>query len=221
MLNFVHGNLYSTALELSRKFTTKNEIRPVLNYVHHTNDGRMEATDSHRAIMFHDIHGFEKDYLVHPKTFNVATGDFPELPKLFENTDYEHVVTLSKEQIMLWLQLFRSINNTLRTMKVGQRTDSNKPVHLHFKQDYVNVTLAGLDVSMKLPASVLKPGFEPIAVNAEFIRDTMEVFSKMETQEIDIRLCGALRPILFEDKGKIEILVLPIRGGYPIEEAEE
>lgn len=215
MLNFVHGDLYSTALALTKKFTLDNGMRPILQYTRHAEGGRMEATDAHRAIMIHNIHGFKEDYLIHPKTFAAATGTFPDLSQVFDVGEHEHILTLSKEKITLWLQLFRSINNTLKTIKT---VDNRKCVHLIFKKDFVKVELHGLDVKMELPADIVNHDTLPIAVNAEYMRDAMEVFSKMESKEIKIRLRGSFRPIHFIDDGKVEVLVLPIRTGYEIKE---
>lgn len=217
MLNFVHGNLYSVALELSKKYVAKGLTRPVLNYVRHTKNGRMEATDASRAIIFHEIQGFEREYLIDPKTYNVATGEFPDLNGVFKTNEHELVLSLTKEQIFLWHQLFRSINNTFKTIKVSDR---NKMVHLFFKEDHVKVELSGMDVSVNLPAGIVSSDQKPISVNSEYIRDAMEVFKRMDSQLVHVKMKGAFRPIHFEDKGRIEIVVLPIRSYGEIKEEE-
>ena len=224
MLNFLHGDKYSVALQLAAKFTANkaDHRRPILHYVNHSSDGIMEVTDSVRAIRFHNIHGFDKNYLIHPKTFNIALGKYPDLEPLVNADEHDLVVTLSKEQIHLWYQLFRSINNTFKTVKTGGRTDRDKTVSLFFKKDGVKVRLNDLKVDMELPATVNLVGATSVAMNAEYLRDAMEVFSKMESNEVKIKTKGAFRIVHLEDDKQTEVIVLPIRLAQPpVEEGLE
>ncbi|MDF2859618.1 MAG: hypothetical protein K0Q87_5469, partial [Neobacillus sp.] len=83
-IEFIHKDQYGIALEVAKKFANKNDNRPIINYVFHAANGDMIATDSHRMICIKEMHGFEKDYLIHPSTFMVAKGKYPETKKLIE-----------------------------------------------------------------------------------------------------------------------------------------
>ena len=174
----------------------------------HAENGDMIATDSHRLIKIKNMHGFKEEYLINPKTFMVATGNYPDTSKLMDTTGHE-AIALTKEQIKLWLQIFKSINQTLKVMK----SDRHKLTVMQFSEseNSVEVELRGHDVRMKLPGIVHKPSFESIAFSAEYMRDALEAHVKLNSDQATFLMQGPMRPIIIDNESNLETLILPVR----------
>jgi hypothetical protein len=212
VLEFVHKDSYGVAIDVVKKFVADGFTRPILNYSYHTKGGSILATDSHRAIEIKDIHGFKEDYLVNPKNFMFAKGVFPDLYKVFAKDGYTLSINLNKEQIKLWLQLFKSINNTLKMMKSSRH---NKVVVFRFTDNNVEAEVrVDSENSFKtvLPVStIVKPDFEKICFSAEYLRDALEAHFKLNSEQLNIYFHGEMKPILLDDEVQIKTLILPVR----------
>lgn len=212
ILEFVHKDSYGVAIEVVKKFVADGFTRPILNYSFHTKDGAILATDSHRAIEIRDIHGFKEDYLVNPKNYMFAKGVFPDLYKLISIDKHILTISLNKEQIKLWLQLFKSINNTLKMMKSSSR---NKVVVFRFTDKNIEAEVrVDSENSFKtiLPAAnIVKPDFEKICFSAEYMRDALEAHFKLNSEKLNIYFHGQMRPILMDDEVQVKTLILPVR----------
>lgn len=208
-IEFVHGDLYGTALEVARKFVSKRDTRPILTYVLHAANGDMVATDSHRMIQIKDIHGFKEDYLVNPKSFMFAKGNFPDTNKLSGIENHQATIVLTKEQIKLWLQLFKSINQTMTVLK-----DRNKTVKLCLtegNEEEVSVELGHHGIKMSMPCIVHYPGFNDVSFNVEYIRDALEAHFKLNSEQLTFYFHGNMRPIVLDDDSNVRTLILPVR----------
>ena len=144
---FVHKDLYGVALEVSKKFVAKTETRPILQYTLHTAEGDLLATDSHSAIQIRDIHGFTEEYLVNPKNYMFAKGTYPELEKIIAPEGHKKAIELSKEQIKIWMHVFKSQASMFKAMKTY-----NKTIKINFLADgvepvsYTHLTLPTMAV---------------------------------------------------------------------------
>jgi DNA polymerase III sliding clamp (beta) subunit (PCNA family) len=208
-IEFVHGDLYGIALEVAKKFVCKSDTRPILTYVSHAANGDLIATDSHRMIRIRGIHGFKEDYLVNPKSFMFAKGNFPETEKLSGIENHQATIVLTKEHIKLWLQLFKSINQTMTVLK-----DRNKTVRLCFaegKEEAVNVELGDHGIKMSMPCIATYPGFDVVSFNVEYIRDALEAHFKLNSEQLTFYFHGNMRPIVLDDDANVRTLILPVR----------
>jgi DNA polymerase III sliding clamp (beta) subunit (PCNA family) len=209
-LEFIHKDSYGIALEVAKKFVNKNEMRPILNYVFHAANGDMIATDSHRLIHIKQMHGFGQDYLVHPTSFMVAKGKYPDTGKLSVVTEnHKGLIVLTKEQIKLWLQLFKSINQTLAVLK-----DRNKIVRIIFTEssNTVDVELGRHGIKMSLPCGrPITTDHEPISFNAEYMRDALEVHFKLNSEQLTFWFAGPMRPFISDDDAFARTILLPVR----------
>lgn len=207
-IEFVHGDLYGVALEVSKKFVAKTETRPILNYVNHGVDGSIIATDSHRILRVNGIHGFKENYLVNPKTFNMAKGQYPDVEKLFNKDDYILNFSLNKDQIKMWLQMFKSVNQMMKTLKIRYET-----VTLHFGEGDIKFTYHGQEgMNFSLPVeNYIKPEFEKIAFQASYMRDAMEVHQKLNSEKVDFFFRSSIRTFFLEYDKKNIVGLLPVR----------
>lgn len=222
-LNFVHGEKYSVALQITKNFVRKPTVfgPAVLQYVHHAKGGMIEATDSHRGIRIHNIHGFKEDYLIDPKTFTVATGEYAKLSKLFDETkeNHTHVMTIEKRHLRVWHQLLKSINQTVKTLSKDIVND--KTIHLKFEHNRVKVLISDLGVAIQLPAWVHRTDVETYSVHAGYLRDMIDAFMKMESDAIYLHVRNNNLPMYFTDGNNVEQLLLPVRMGREIPSEEE
>lgn len=206
-LEFVHGELYSVALEVANKWVSKLEHRPNLTYAQHTKDGDIVATDSYRLIRIRGIHSFKEEYLVHPKTFTFAKGNYPDVERLEDRENHTEAIVLSKEHIKLWLQLFKSMNQTLRIMK-----DHRGIARMHFKEKHIEIELSVHKIFIQLPHEVYqKPEMNVISFNVEYMRDALEAHHKLNSEQLTIYFNGNMRPFVMDDDEAVMTLVLPVR----------
>jgi hypothetical protein len=212
VLEFVHKDLYGVAIEVVKKFVDDGFTRPLLNYSFHTKEGDMLATNSHKAIVIKDIHGFKEDYLVNPKNFMFAKGTYPDLYKVTSKEKHTLTISLNKEQVKLWLQLFKSINNTLKMMKSSRY---NKVVTFRFTDSDVEAEVkVDVENSFKtvLPVTgITKPNFEKIYFSAEYMRDALEAHFKLNSEQLNIYFDGNMKPIVMDDEVQVKTLILPVR----------
>ena len=206
-LEFVHGDLYSTALEVVSKWVSKSESRPMLTYAQHTEDGDIVATDSYRMIRIRGIHSFKEEYLVNPSNFTFAKGMYPDVERLAERENHTEAIILSKEHIKLWLQLFKSMNQTLRIMK-----DRSGVAKMHFKENHVEMELTVHKIIIQLPHEVYqKPEMNAISFNVEYMRDALEAHFKLNSEQLTLYFKGSMRPFIMDDDEAVMTLVLPVR----------
>ncbi|CEG23162.1 DNA polymerase III subunit beta [Planococcus massiliensis] len=210
-LTFIHKDLYPTALKLVKNFVSKSETRPILMYSLHTEDGGMWATDSHRLINIQDIHGYEKELLVHAKSGMLAHGEFPKVDHLLSDTEKnsELSIILDKEKIQLWMILFKQI----AAMEKALKETFHASVKLNFADEGLNIEVLTGKIRMTLPGEVVKKPskFDSISFSAEFMKQAMEAFMQLESNEVKISFDGRNKPFLMTDSERVKILLLPIR----------
>lgn len=206
-LEFVHGNLYSTAMDVLKKWVSDNRNRPVLQFANHEGNGDIVATDNHRAIRIKGIHGFKEDYLIDPKSFTFAKGNYPSLHNQLDIEKHTESIVLSRQHIALWLQILRSLNQTLRIMK-----DRLGTATMHFKEDGVEIELDKYQIFVKPPHDVYqKPDFPSVRFRIEYLRDAFEAHSRMESEQLTIYLRSANALITLDDDEAVRTVVMPVR----------
>lgn len=206
-LEFVHGDLYGVAMDVVKKWVSTQHSRPVLLFAQHTVAGDIVATDSHRLIHIRNIHGFKEEFLVDPKNFTFAKGHYPDTDKLSGLEEYTESIVLSKEHIKLWLQLFRSMNQTMRIMK--ERRGIAK---MCFKENHVEIELSVHKIIIQLPHEVYqKPDMEATSFQVEYMRDALEAHAKLNSEQLTFHFRGPVKPIIMDDDKAVRTLILPVR----------
>ncbi|PAD70867.1 hypothetical protein CHH83_01315 [Bacillus sp. 7586-K] len=205
-LEMIHSPKYTTAFQLTKRFVGKNAGRVVLTFALHKSDGTLIATDSHKLLRIKNIHGFKEEYLINPRTFEAAKGQYPDTDKLIpENA--EMVFRLDQEQIKTWLKIHKS----LKQMAVGTRETALTKLIMKQNSFEFEDKLSG--ITYKLPANEYKfdPKTENITFNTEYLSDALEVHHKLNSTEVFIKLKGTMRPFNVTDGNDIDALVLPVR----------
>lgn len=205
---YLHSDKYADAIKLAEKFTTKTTYRPILLFAKHDKDGSLVATDSHVAIQVKDIHGFKEDYLVHPHTFEFATGEYPDTEHIFDAEGLKNAIKLNKKQIKIWLQMHRSINQFVKSIY-----GSSRHVTIEFTKE-LNFRIKGEDgLSFKLPFESYKKieGIDKINYNQEHMRNALEAHVVLGSEHVYIQLRGVMTPIVLTNKDDVKTLLTPIR----------
>ncbi|OEH55242.1 hypothetical protein AQ616_09375 [Oceanobacillus sp. E9] len=206
-LQFVHKENYGLAMELVKKFVSKHEARALLQYSLHKSNGDLLATDSHRAIQFYNIHGYSEDLLINPKNLMAAHGEYPDIEKIINNDEQFESIKLNNQQVKIWLQIFKSFNQLMKTMRVH-----NKVIRFSFLDEKMVAESNELNLALSLPyEDYSKPEIDGIAFNVEYMRDALEVFAKMNTDEITFYFKTSMTPFVMESKDVVKVVILPVR----------
>ncbi len=206
-LEFVHKENYGIAMELAKKFVSKHESRALLQYALHKSNGDLLATDSHRAIQFYNIHGYSEDLLINPKNLMAAHGKYPDIEKTIHYEKQFESIKLNNQQVKIWLQIFKSFNQLMKTMRVY-----NKVIKFSFSDENMVAESKELELSLKLPyESYSKPEIDGINFNVEYMRDALEVFAKMNTEEITFYFKTSMTPFTMKSDDVVRVVILPVR----------
>lgn len=209
-LEFIHSDFYGIAIEVVRKFVAKGDTRPILKYSLHSENGGIYATDSHRLIHIKDAHGFKENYLVDPKNFMFAKGQFPDVEKLMDKKDHHETVILNKEQIKLWLQVLKSLNQTMKMMKVHDR---NRIIKMNFEENEISLEVKSLKIKMVVPFNKYnKPNFSKILFSGEYMRDALESHFKLNSDKVTFYFHGQMRPFHLDNGLNLNTMLLPVRS---------
>lgn len=207
-LEFIHEDKYGVALQVAKTFTSKSSLRQILQYVYHDKEGTLFATDSHRAIEINNIHGFKENMLIHPTSYQLASGNYPEINKTIKDSLGENIITLDKEQIKIWLQVHKSLNQLL---KKGYRGLSHVTLEIG---DCVTVSVNDENSTViELPcaeSNVIKKS-HTINYKPDYMRDCLEAHVKMNSDYIRFNTKGNMRPLVLDNEKNVKSLVLPVR----------
>lgn len=206
---FIHDGLYGETMKVMKSFTGAHRSRPILNYVLHKDNGDVIATDSMTLLEVKNVHGFKEEVLIDPTTFMMAKGKYADLTNIGKQQGHKEAFKLNKEQIKLWTQLFKSINQTLKIMK-----DPRGAAEFKFTHGGVELNLEKLKVKMNMPVQwcAATDSLESITFNAALMKKALEAHHKLGSEEITVYLYGKMRPIVTDDHVRVSTLVLPIRS---------
>lgn len=207
-IEYLHGNKYPKAMKIAKKFVGKSALRPVLLFTHHRKDGAITATDSHKAIIINDIHGFNENYLVHPNTGEFGKGDYPDVEKQLHTDGYETAIKLNEDNLKVWLQIHKSINQLTKSIY-----GSNTPVKLSFS-DELKLKIDdknGNELSIDLPHKRFNKQNHSINYRPELMRDALEAHVVMGSKNVSIKMRGEVRAIHLDNGKDVRTVVMPTR----------
>ncbi|MGG1152778.1 hypothetical protein [Bacillus wiedmannii] len=205
-MQMLHNEKYGVALQLAKKFTGDSPARMTLMFVNHEADGTLVATDGHRLIRIKNIHGFDKGYLVNPHTFEIATGQYPDTNRVIPEFK-KATITLNEEQIKLWLQIYKSLNQMSKAIKCG-----HKSVTLRMNESGFEFELDGTEVKMKAPCESYEfQNVEYIAYQTEYMRDSLEAHHKLGTKTLQIQIESSFKTMVLTDNQRVETAIVPLR----------
>lgn len=202
----IHSDKYADAVRMAKKFTANPGARMVLTMVQHMKDGSIRATDSHRLLVVRDVHRFKEEYLVNPSTLEFATGKYPETEKLIPKKR-KNVFKLNADQIKLWLQMHKSMNQVAKAAKTrNDITVKMTPDNFIFEVNHTEITF-------NLPVEEYHHNkkVEKITYQAGYMRDVLESHSKLGSEELYIHMDSQMKPMVLDNQDDVLGIVLPVR----------
>lgn len=193
------------ALEVAKKFVAGSQARPALTYVALKENGEIQATDSHRAIILKNIHSYKEEVLLNHKTLDLMKGyDYPNLNGLLEVKEHEQSsFQLSKEDALKLIPAIKFIKaNKFETMKFSF---TNQSIELSVPGIHLKLDEFEFDIKQHKEAGNI------LSFTPGYLLDALEAFVKFSSNEnITVHHQGALRIFIFENE-EMTIGVLPRR----------
>ncbi|GED14013.1 hypothetical protein [Aneurinibacillus migulanus] len=209
-MELIHSDKYGIALDIAKKFTGAKEYRVILHFVQHTADGHLVATDTHKLIKIMNVHGFEEERLINPRSYEMAKGIYPNVNGIIPTDTKDHIL-LDKDQINVWYQAHKSMAQMLKNLKVRY----SKATRLSFNDDSFHFTaMLGKDagINFELPyTEYVKPEQPSTTYNIEYMRDALEAHIKMGSESVVLQFTGQMSPFLVTNEKDVLVLILPIR----------
>ncbi|WP_340043271.1 hypothetical protein [Bacillus velezensis] len=182
--------------------------RPVLKGVHHTEDGNLVVTDSHRLYLAkNSVHGSESTVL-DPKTGDQIDGNYPTVDQLIPSVD-----TAVAEILFDTKDLLSGMNALLKCNQVDSggkafvkltATSGSLPT-LSIKNSHMFSQFTGGQFN----------GDEGVKLifDTHYFVDALSLFKACNTAKIILRYYGPLRPFTItpEDSQDLVVVILPIR----------
>ena len=204
-LEMVHSKKYADAIKVASKFTAKNNVRLILTMVHHKANGDIMATDSHHAIIVKSVHGFKKDYMVNTKSLEFAKGEYPLEEDIFQQ-DTKTLIRLNKEQIRIWLQMHKSMNQLSKLPTINNFLD------VKITKDSIRFEISSQNIEFTLPFEEIQTEQKiKISYDIELMRNALEAHVVLDSNELIIGIESKFRPIFLDNLADVKALVLPIR----------
>lgn len=205
-LEMVHPSKYAAAISVAQKFTSKSNLRMMLQLVFHKNNGDLIATDSRHLIKVTKAHGFTEDFLVNTKSLEFAKGDYPETDNVFP-TEHKSIIRLNQDQIKIWLQMHKSMNQMSKLKSI--RND----ILIKFSENSIDFELKNNGISFKLPFEefVFHQDITSISYQVELMKNALEAHATLNSQELLISMSSSMKPILLDNQSDVQAIVLPLR----------
>lgn len=209
----IHNEFYPEYIKLAKRFTEKpSGGREAIKYANHKADGTLEATDSYKALIVENAHGYEKDLLINPRNMQAIEGlTYPDMNKILpEIKNAKCVIHVTSNQIRMWKQCVVSINSMTKTL-----FKSNfHLVTLRAKQDEmkIEVTIDDDSVITHLPFREIEGALPEISFSPEVLRDCLEVAS-IGFGIAEIYLFESNRAMKIK-KDNLTVLCMPARKSY-------
>jgi DNA polymerase III sliding clamp (beta) subunit (PCNA family) len=202
----IHSGEYADAIQVAKKFVSKSEIRPILTFVQHKDNGDICATDSHRMIIIKEVHGFKEEIMINPTTFEAAKGGYPDCAKVVpEDKNIKARILLDQQDLAKWLQMHRSMNQMNKV--IG---NSKSIISMNITGNVLDFSILD-DIKFQLKATEIEvKEAHKIAYCCEYMRDALEAHVKMKSKQVEIKLFGSMSPFKIEED-KVTAMVLPIR----------
>lgn len=196
------------ALNVAKKFVSSSYTRPILTMAHINTNGDIEATDSHRAIVLKNIHTYQDDLMVNPKTLELFKGyEYPKFDGVISTENAVDIRIFTKQEAKEIVELLRFFKK--------RKASRNNDVKVIIQEK--EIIFSSFNVTIKF---LFEEGQErfigddteyEFTANAEYLIDLFESFTKYSIdEEITCMFESSLRPLhLINDE--MHMCLLPLR----------
>lgn len=210
-IKLVHNQFYPEYMKLLKRFTEKpSGYREVLKYVHHKEDGSIEATDTLKFVRINQAHGYEKELLISPRNMQAIEGlTFPATDKLIpELENAVATVEVSANQLEIWRQCAVGAGNLKRNIFKGLE----KSITLECNEGSIEARFDGDQESQmvtKLPFLKADGELPTIAFEPELLRDCLEIIG-VEKTNATMYFFGTMRQFVLKNDC-VTVVCMPMR----------
>jgi len=191
-----------------KKVVSSKDSRPILKYIHYSEDGKATATDSHALLQLDHANPTGVDFLFEPNLFEIKeqedVGSYPDTSRLIPE-ELESNFTVSAYAVVNLAQQVKAVPN-------GWLID------FEYSENHINAAAydrLNPDTKIELSIPVGADGgakFE-VTINAQLFKNAITFFSDY-LENNDVLTIGYMgqpfRPVLFSAKDA-KYLVTPIR----------
>lgn len=192
-----------------KKVVSSKDSRPILKYIHYSEDGKATATDSHALLQLDHANPTGADFLFEPNLFEIKeqedVGSYPDASRLIPE-EFESIFKVSAAAVFGlanqvkaipkgWLIDFSYSEDRIKATAYDQRNSDNK-------------------IEFSIPANSGDNAKFEVTINAQLFKNAIAFFSDYLEKTNDVLTIGYLgqsfRPVLFSAKDA-KYLVTPIR----------
>lgn len=223
---------FDQLMKVFKNFVSKSETRPVLKLVY-LNDNYFYATDSHQLLRVNknyvsDIpESITDGSLIDPKTMNITEQlNYPDCSRLIPNQSNSTVLLNGN------IKEFENVTKEIKGLKKGRK---NKIVKMDITKNCINFSGQyvinekqyklekeqkddNVDLfknyeytvnSLNVEGDEIKIQVGDIYLNTAL--GTVKKLSKLSYSDVEMKINGNMRPILFTQNNVFDIIVMPIR----------
>ena len=193
MRNLKPQNTYKHLLN----FASTQATRPILNGIHITNYGHLEATNSHILLRLLNRVPKDQEMVLHPKELREIEGNYPDTDRLVPSSFNANWLLdpIESHQIVKFLKSF----------------DKGTPVTVSAKDSALVIANQSTGTAGAFP--LLKCDGDDIgfACNVTYLLYMMAFIADCAPLPVEIGLVSPIRPIVFEVTDAFVGLITPIR----------
>lgn len=208
-MEFIHKDTYPTALDLTKYFVSKSEVRPILMYTYHAPNGDLVACDTHTMLVARNCHGFSEDLLINPRTFMAAKGKYIDYKKIVADTDAKlGTIELSVEDLLIWRQMHRSMNQLAKGTK-----EKFGIIQMRYDGENLQFEVEGAGVSFNLPfVAIGATKTFTVRYRIEHMRNCLNAHVALNDKKngVVIKMASPMAPVVVEQADVVTMLT-PIR----------
>jgi len=201
---------YSTFIKHAEKVAkSASASRPILKGVHHSAEGHLYATDSHRLYKLSNALPTDEPYTLDTKTGDRIDGNYPNCERLLLDSDEALLVATITNiaDVLLYAKSLAAIE---------KKQSETKHAVFRFTRDLldnlvVEKTAAPAVSYQFIIANELSSDVVPsIHLQAQYIVDALALFKDAGANEITFEYYGDMRPATLKSDD-VTILLMPVR----------
>lgn len=191
------------------KFTGDSSIRPALSGIHFTQEGDIEATNSHILLKLFNRVPENNEMILDPKTLTAIDATYPDTSNVIA-TYADTRATLTRLDIAELTKFMKNISSPESVIRV-QIAEGKLYV-----ESYLNLSLERVGDVTEVEVRQTKDDFE-CYFKASYLKIMLDFLADCATEEVEIQATSNVRPVFFEVFGDFIGMIAPVRVTKPDE----
>lgn len=196
---------YTTFMKHAEKVTKKvGEARPVLNGVHHAEDGDLIVTDSHRLYLAKEAQSQKDGSVICPKSGASIEGSYPDVSRLIPDNE---------PKMKIELDVVEALKASKALKACGQLADKVPMFRVEVKEGneaYIGINNLAMSAEYRASYAEISDNHELI-FNGQFLIDALEMFKDAGYSKVMLNTHGSMRPFIVKQDDSLMAILLPVR----------